>query len=827
MGGFFLYELLPIVLNMSVTASAVILAVLLARMLLKSAPKVFSYVLWAVVLFRLLCPVSVATSVSLLGLLDAPASMTTAHMTSVEYLPRSEVRVPAAEDAPAAQSGPRDESAPAQSGGRTAAERLTALSSLVWLAGIAGLAAYSAASLLRLRRRLAEAVPLRENIYLSDRIDSPFVMGVFRPKIYLPAALSEGEQHYILLHERYHIRRLDHIVKALAFSALCIHWFNPLVWVSFVLSSRDMEMSCDEAVLKTLGADIRADYSASLLSLATGRRILAGMPLAFGEGDTGSRIRNLLRWKKPSARLTAAAAVVCAAVTAACAGNPWEAAETTPVVLLERFASMEEYARYIMDETKTACYYRVSDGNTATANVTDTKLVRLEKRGEVAGLAPDGVLEAWSFQYLVRVDADPAEIMLVGGMYEEDGWYELEGQGGRDLVALRGTDGVYRVLYNNVVNDGLDFYGCHNSYEEAVYDWYVTENGLDLPLYVRDLTAGDGTVPARRYDGDGWYLYLPVSGWEQVRMTGDNADNTWGWRSANDTGAYLTVDHADAQAAASLRGHDSGWKTLDSEGHVWEQRGEDYARWYFTDLPDGGCWRVSVLLPAGSAGVPEELETLYAAAESFTVVSPAGAGKTEPPDGKTAEIDASASAALTREELDWFDAYLTPLLLDKQGNAMGANVRCCFLTSYYDDVRDMDFEEFLRYFPGDGTQTSGAEFEALRQADGWPFGEVASLEEMLVPVHRYPRRLVDLCLGEYAGISTADLNTERAAYLAEYDAYYNYTSDFGLGQFLCTRGERDGELIYLYDENFGVKRLTLRQTGENAYQFVSHQLLKA
>lgn len=147
------------------------------------------------------------------------------------------------------------------------------------------------------------------------------------------------------------------------------------------------------------------------------------------------------------------------------------------------------------------------------------------------------------------------------------------------------------------------------------------------------------------------------------------------------------------------------------------------------------------------------------------------------------------------------------------------------LTSYYDDVTELNFEEFMRYFPGDGSQVTDAEFEALRKVDGWPFDWEESLEKMSVPVHKYPKRLVDLILGEYAGISTAGLNTKDVAYLPEYDAYYNYTSDFGPGMFVCTRGEKDGDLIRLYSEVGGSKLLTLRQVNGKTYQIVSHQLL--
>ena len=193
-----------------------------------------------------------------------------------------------------------------------------------------------------------------------------------------------------------------------------------------------------------------------------------------------------------------------------------------------------------------------------------------------------------------------------------------------------------------------------------------------------------------------------------------------------------------------------------------------------------------------------------------------------------ADTTSTSAVPLTQEEINWFNDWFDPIVQDKQGNDIGVNARCCFLTSHYDDVTELNFEEFMRYFPGDGSQVTDAEFEALREVDGWPFGWVESLEKMPVPVHKYPKRLVDLILGEYAGISTEDLDTSAVAYLPEYDAYYNYTSDFGPGIFACTRGEWDGDTIRLYSEVGGVtKLLTLRQVNDTSYQIVSHQLLES
>ncbi len=336
-------SLFPAVLNMSLTAAIVILFVLAARLVLKKAPKIFSYALWGVVLFRLLCPVSISSDLSLLGLLDSAASPVTQHTTTVEHIPPDTVILPMPDitapvpdaDLPAndqttqqyptanipttPNTGATDTAAPSPAEPTlSAADIVCAL----WLGGIGMMLLYSAVSFLRLRRQLVGAAKLRDNIYLADHIDTPFVMGLLGAKIYLPSSLSEREQRYILLHEQQHIRRLDHLVKALAFLALCIHWFNPLVWLAFVLSAKDMEMSCDEAVMKRMGEDIRAEYSASLLTLATGRRIIAGTPLAFGEDSTKSRIKNVLNWKKPKAWIILTAAVLCVAVVIFCAGNP-------------------------------------------------------------------------------------------------------------------------------------------------------------------------------------------------------------------------------------------------------------------------------------------------------------------------------------------------------------------------------------------------------------------------------------------------------------------------------------------------------------------------
>lgn len=295
------------VIDMSRIASISILIVLIARVLLKRFPKFISYALWAVILFRLLCPVSFESMISLIPETTPTSYHYTLAEESISIVGAGEAAYQAVGDAVNGGLGVQHiKTTELDSDGNVKVvtsswwEVWILFGQYIWFIGIGIMLMYSIISYNKVRKKVKAAIPLRENIYMVDDIISPFVMGVFQPKIYLPSGLGKREQEYIILHEQFHIKRLDHIVKLLAFVALCIHWFNPLVWLAFVLFSKDMEMSCDEAVIKRMGEDIRADYSASLLALATGHRIIRGLPLAFGEGDTKGRIKNLAGWKMPN-----------------------------------------------------------------------------------------------------------------------------------------------------------------------------------------------------------------------------------------------------------------------------------------------------------------------------------------------------------------------------------------------------------------------------------------------------------------------------------------------------------------------------------------------
>lgn len=323
------------ILDMSKTASIVILIVLAVRLLMKKAPKVFSYALWAIVLFRLLCPVAFETQVSIVPELPATSNGYTLADESISILGAGEAAYQAVGDVLNGGLGIQHvRTTEKEADGMTRYVTTDWWSvwilfgKYVWVVGIAAMLAYSFISYYKIRKLLEIVVPLRDNIYIADDIKSPFVIGFLKPKIYLPCNLGETEQEYIILHEQHHIRRFDHIFKALAFLALTIHWFNPLVWLAFVLAGKDMEMSCDEAVMFKAGEDVRADYSASLLTLATGRRIIAGTPLAFGEGDPKGRIKNLGKWKKPTIWVIIIAIILCVVLAVCLLTNQARSQET-------------------------------------------------------------------------------------------------------------------------------------------------------------------------------------------------------------------------------------------------------------------------------------------------------------------------------------------------------------------------------------------------------------------------------------------------------------------------------------------------------------------
>lgn len=325
---------LPVLGEMSLTAAyaaAVVAALRLA--LRRRAPKRVLSLLWLVVFARLLIPVSLESPLSIVPDAMPPRTLTQLEDGPEPPLQTVPVQVPGPAQGTAGShwEGPGPNPTPATQGGPgglpvsavpeapspTAPQPeapapfpwSTVLAGM-WLAGALAMGGGALVSYLRLRRRLFDAIRAPDGAWEHPSVGSPFILGVFRPRIYLPAGLRGQPRQFILCHERAHLRRLDHLVKPLCWAALAVHWFNPAVWLAFVLMSRDIEAACDEAVIRTLGPAVKADYSATLLSLATGGRIPAPCPLAFDEGDAKGRIHNVLRYQRPTLWIVVVSAVM-------------------------------------------------------------------------------------------------------------------------------------------------------------------------------------------------------------------------------------------------------------------------------------------------------------------------------------------------------------------------------------------------------------------------------------------------------------------------------------------------------------------------------------
>ena len=281
------------VLNMSLTASYVILFVILCRLLLKKSPKIISYVLWGVAAFRLIIPFSFESLYSLLP--QRINTLPIPHDIMYQQSPQFNSGIGIV-DSFISKALP----APAVGDSVNPLQIYLEIGALIWVIGAVVLLIYSFVSIITLKKQLKSAQLIDKNTYEAKGLKTPFVLGLIIPKIYLPTGLSTQEKSYILLHEQTHINRKDHIIKVFAFLILCIHWFNPLVWIAFMLMSMDMELSCDERVIKEAGNDTKKPYANTLLSLSSGRHILNGSPLAFGEGSIKGRIKNILDYKRPS-----------------------------------------------------------------------------------------------------------------------------------------------------------------------------------------------------------------------------------------------------------------------------------------------------------------------------------------------------------------------------------------------------------------------------------------------------------------------------------------------------------------------------------------------
>lgn len=518
--------------NLSISASWLILAVLVLRVVLKKAPKWVMPLLWGVVALRLVCLFSIESALSLIPSAETiPSEIVTETREPVLYEQATldivtNPTLPSAAEVPVGVS-------------RQQAQVDFNIYSVLWLAGMAALLVHALVSAGKLKRKLATAILLRDNIYESEFVDSPFVFGVVKPNIYLPMHMDEGTAAYVIAHEHAHLARRDHWWKVLGYLVLALHWFNPLVWVAYILFCRDIELACDEKVVKGLDGAARADYSQALLSCAAPKRAVAACPLAFGEGNIKTRVKSALHYRKP-AFWVAAAAVLAVVIVAVCfLTNP--RSERGSLVWAQKLnaADVASIELYVPAEGEARQYKKLDTEEMAQAVelINSSRGTYIEKPETVyAGLPvwflltmDDGTVHAVGSvvgHYLI-IDGDTFDADVENQAEWEN--YVLKGDSASPIdmadrlsYALYGmTTGVY-TLGEAVFEDSV----WETSYEETFANtkstpelWLSSALGTDMTgiLY--------GTVTAAR-----GYSYR-FSEWEEIDLTVSNFD--WLFRSGS------------------------------------------------------------------------------------------------------------------------------------------------------------------------------------------------------------------------------------------------------------------------------------------------------
>lgn len=421
-------------LNMGIAASWLILAVVVLRVILKRAPKRFRLLLWAVVGLRLVLPVSIESALSLV-----PSTQTLPENVMYAAAPELNTGIAALNDAinPAFTAA----FAPEPAASANPLQVLLPVASVIWLAGAAAMLLWALVSWLRLRRRVADAVLLEGNVFESERVASPFVLGLIRPRIYLPFGLNEGAREQVLTHERAHIARGDHVIKPLGWLILAVYWYNPLVWLAYALFCRDIELACDERVIRRLPVSGRADYSQALLDLSRPHHGVGACPLAFGESAVKCRVKSVLTYKRPAFWLIMLAAVLCIGAAVCFLTDPKAEADDSVqndshdygIPITVTAVLPENFPEQVLEFAKGCAAQQAA--NMDYLNISAAEITELASYSE-AELTDGGV--ACLFKLGAHYElADPENVMPAGGMLIEGGWLTRADSGGDRFMLLR------------------------------------------------------------------------------------------------------------------------------------------------------------------------------------------------------------------------------------------------------------------------------------------------------------------------------------------------------------------------------------------------------
>ena len=520
-------------LNLSISASWLVLVVLALRLVLKRAPKWVNVLLWGMVALRLMLPFSIESALSLIP------SAETVSPEVVRFDPAPTITSGVELIDNAVNPSLSEHFAAVPTASVNPLYVWTYLAGWVWLIGLAAMLAYTLVSYLRLRRRVSVSIPLWENIYVCDEVPSPFILGIVHPRIYLPSALDEAQRGSVLSHECAHLARHDHWWKPLGFALLAVYWFNPLLWLAYALFCRDIELACDERVLRGMDAGQVKAYSSALLACSVPRRMIAACPLAFGEVGVGARVKNALRYKKPAFWAVAASVAVCVVVAVCFLTNPPTDTDAAGLVGFRR---------------EQVTYADVTDENSAqpsnvqlTAEETDAVYALLDTLQYKRLGAASGMQDCYARLYFISAAGERCEIMLSE----------------REMLVNPITDGKTARLYelrsgSTELRDYL--FGC--------------------------IGASEPAEDADRVYTDAWSIRV-LDGWERE---GDSPL----WRSGAGTGAYFLVTEGSGLDDKLMELYSAGWtlKYFSDHYRCTLREGESGTMLSLYPRPEGGFYQI-------------------------------------------------------------------------------------------------------------------------------------------------------------------------------------------------------------------------------------------
>ena len=548
-------------LNLSISASWLVLAVLVLRLISKRSPKWVNVLLWGIVALRLVLPFSIESALSLIP------SAETVSPAAVQFAPAPTITSGVSVIDNAVNPSLSEHFAAVPTASVNPLYVWTEIAGWVWLIGLGAMLLYALVSYLRLRRRVSVSLPIQDHIYLCDAISSPFILGVVKPRIYLPSGLDEVQRQNVLSHERAHLARRDHWWKPLGFALLAVYWFNPVLWLAYALLCRDIELACDERVIRTMDESAVKTYSTVLLACSIPRKAVITCPLAFGEVGVKERVKNALHYKKPAFWVVAASVAVCVVVAVCFLTDPEH--ETMKWAKNLRVDDVVRVELTIMPQVADKQYKDFNAGEIAEA----VALINKSGGRYVRSMEP-----------------------LTGGSTE---------------LYVTTTDGVR----HTVVNNG-NVYLCidGDAYRNFYVTWPYTEGDSPLPdsFQVGDTQATD----ANRFYVDDWSICI-VGQW--LRNLGTRV-----WLADN-SDAYLSVVKQDSLAdeLAGLQNAGHAVEELDGCYRCVTQEGFSNTVVYLYPAPSGEAYyRVETHWSYDDADEPEvevQATQLRMMAESFRV----------------------------------------------------------------------------------------------------------------------------------------------------------------------------------------------------------------